>query len=138
MLTLGSKSHYGLKALLYLAEYSENGPLQIKDIAASRHIPQNYLEQIFNQLGKANIVRSFRGKNGGYKLAGDPGGLTVKDIILLLEGGIELVPAGAGSADALSVLLQKAQECLLATLTVSLADLLAQQRLQQDVVMFDI
>ena len=71
-------------------------------------------------------------------MAGDPGGLTVKDIILLLEGGIELVPAGAGSADALSVLLQKAQECLLATLTVSLADLLAQQRLQQDVVMFDI
>lgn len=140
MLTLGTKSHYGLRALLHLAEHGAAGPLQLKDIAASRQIPQKYLEQIFNQLGRANIVRSFRGKNGGYKLAGDPAAITVKDVILLLEGGVELAPAGAGpgQSDALSALLQKAQDRLLETLAVSLADLLLQQRLRQEVVMFDI
>lgn len=139
MLTLGTKSHYGLKALLHLAGQGSGKPMQLKDIAAGHQIPLKYLEQIFNQLTKANIVRSFRGKNGGYRLAGDPAATTVKDIILLLEGGVELAPPlPPGQDDAISALLQNAQNSLLNTLSVSLAELLAQERERQAVVNFEI
>lgn len=140
MLSISTKSLYGIKALLYLAEheYNEKGLVRIKDIAVNCQIPRKFLEQIFNQLGKANIIRSFRGKNGGYRMAEDPAAITVKDVILLLEGGIGFVPAGGEFADAVGDLLRKAQERLLQSLDVSLADLLTQQRLQRNIVMFDI
>ncbi|MFN2366690.1 MAG: Rrf2 family transcriptional regulator, partial [Desulfurivibrionaceae bacterium] len=65
MLTLSTKSRYGLKAVLALAENEGRGLLQIREIARLKNIPRHYLEQIFNQLGKAGIIRSVRGKNGG-------------------------------------------------------------------------
>jgi len=139
MLTLGTKSHYGLTALLHLAGRGPGEPIQLKEIAAGRHIPLKYLEQIFNQLAKANIVRSFRGKHGGYRLAADPATITVKDVILLLEGGVELAPPqGQDEGDAISALLQKAQNRLLETLGVSLAELLTQERTRHAVVNFEI
>ena len=138
MLSISTKSLYGLKALLYLAEYQQKGLLQMREIAASQNIPQNYLEQIFNLLGKANIIRSVRGKNGGYKLAGDPAAITVKDIILLLEGGIELVSAGSDPGDAIGITLRKAEDALLQALSISLAELLAMHLANRDIMAFDI
>lgn len=138
MLSISTKSLYGLKALLYLAEYHQKGLLQMREIAASQNIPQNYLEQIFNLLGKANIIRSVRGKNGGYKLAGDPAAITVKDIILLLEGGIELVSAGSDPGDAIGITLRKAEDALLQALSISLAELLAMHLANRDIMAFDI
>lgn len=138
MLSISSKSLYGLKALLFLAEYGEKGLWRIKDIATQRQIPRKFLEQILNQLAKANMVRSFRGKNGGYRLAADASSITVRDIILLLEGGIELVPAAGEATDAIQALLLQVQEKLLESLDISLADLLVRQREQQKVIMFDI
>lgn len=138
MLALSSKSLYGLKALLHLAEYHQGGLLQSKEIAASQHIPQQYLEQIFNLLGKANLVRSVRGKNGGYKLTGDPAGITVKDVILLLEGGIGLLPEGGDPADAIGLVLQQAEKALLQALTITLAELIAMRRAKREIPLYDI
>jgi Rrf2 family protein len=138
MLSISSKSLYGLKALLYLAEYQQKGVLQMREIAASQNIPQNYLEQIFNLLGKANIIRSVRGKNGGYRLAGEPSEITVKDIILLLEGGIELVSTESDPGDVISITLQKAENALLQALSISLAELLAMHLSNRNIMAFDI
>jgi len=138
MLSISTKSLYGLKALLYLAEYRQQGVVRMREIAVRQNIPQNYLEQIFNQLGKANIIRSVRGKNGGYRLAGEPADILVKDIILLLEGGIELVSADHDPGEAIGATLQKAEEALLQALSISLAELLALHLSNRDVMAFDI
>lgn len=138
MFSISTKSIYGLKSLLYLAEYHQKGILQMKEIAARQNIPQKYLEQIFNLLGKANIIRSVRGKNGGYTLSGDPAGITVKTIILLLEGGIELVPSGSNPTDAISIVLQRAEDALLQALSITLADLLAMHLSNRNLLHYDI
>ena len=138
MLSISTKSLYGLKSLLYLAEYQQKGVVQMREIAASQNIPQNYLEQIFNLLGKANIIRSVRGKNGGYSLAGDPAGITVKEIILLLEGEIALVSAGSDPGEAITITLQKAEDALLQALSISLAELLALHLAKRNIMAFDI
>ena len=128
MLTISSKSRYGIEALLALAEFYNSGLLQIKDIASRCDIPHQYLEQIFNRLGKTEIIKSTRGKKGGYELAKPPTQITVLDIVKALEGDIEFVPSSSNSNDVIVELFQEAEDKLKEVLSASLADLVAKQQ----------
>jgi Rrf2 family cysteine metabolism transcriptional repressor len=135
MLTISNKTRYGIAALLALAEFYNSGLLQIKDIASRCDIPHQFLEQIFNRLGKAGIIKSTRGKHGGYELAKPPGQITVLDIVNGLEGDIEFVAKSNEKNDAIIELFQVAEKNLKEILSVSLAELIAkQQALNQNVI----
>ncbi len=138
MLTISSKSIYGLKAVLALAEHYDQGLLQTKDIAAQQDIPRQFLEQIFNQLGKAKIISSVRGKYGGYKLSRSPAEIKVAEIITLLEGGISFVNENSKQTDVITELFHNAEEKLLNAFEISLADLLMRQQKRRSVLSFDI
>jgi Rrf2 family cysteine metabolism transcriptional repressor len=138
MLSISTKSIYGLKAALALAGSFDQGVLSIKEIAAQQDIPRQYLEQIFNRLGKADIVRSVRGKRGGYRLARPPAEITAAEIITLLEGGIDFAPGPSDPGDAITALFRRAEESVLQVLDVSLADLLARQQMGRSVPMYTI
>ncbi len=138
MINISTKSRYGLKAVLALAEYEGKGLLQIKEIARLKSIPRQYLEQIFNLLGKANIVRSVRGKNGGYRLARSSGEILASEVILLLEGGIEFVSDQDDQDEVIDGMLLAAEEQLLEAFSVSLEELVARQAQRRNVLFFDI
>jgi Rrf2 family protein len=138
MLSISTKSKYGLKAVLALAENEGRGLLQIREIARLKKIPRQYLEQIFNQLGKAKIIRSVRGKNGGYKLARPSRDILAVEIITLLEGGIEFVVDRDEQDEVIDGLFQAAEERLLESFGVSLEELVARQKLCRNVLAFDI
>lgn len=138
MLTLSTKSRYGLKAVLALAENEGRGLLQIREIARMKNIPRQYLEQIFNQLGKAQIIRSVRGKNGGYKLAAHPRDILASEIITLLEGGIEFVSDQDDRDEVIDGLFRGAEEQLLEAFAVSLEELVARRQMSCNVLSFDI
>ena len=128
MLTISSKSRYGIGALLALAEFYNSGLLQIKDIASRCDIPHQYLEQIFNRLGKTGIIKSTRGKKGGYELAKPPEQITVLHIVNALEGDIEFAPNSNSSNDVIVELFQEAEDKLKEVLSVSLANLVSKQQ----------
>ena len=128
MLTISSKSKYGIGALLALAEFYNSGLLQIKDIASRCDIPHQYLEQIFNRLGKTGIIKSTRGKKGGYELAKPPEKITILHIVNALEGDIEFTPNSNSSNDVIVELFQEAEDKLKEVLSVSLADLVSKQQ----------
>jgi len=138
MLTISSKSRYGITALLALAEFYNSGLLQIKDIASRCDIPHQYLEQIFNRLGKTGIIKSTRGKKGGYELAKPPEQITVLHIVNALEGDIEFVSKSDGNNDAIVELFQEAENKLKKILSVNLADLVSKQHSLQKNVIYDI
>ena len=138
MLTISNKSRYGLAALLTLAEFYGSGLLQIKEIAARCNIPHQFLEQIFNRLGKAGIIRSTRGKKGGYELAAPPAHITVLQIVTALEGEIEFVSSAAAANDVIAQLFQKAELNLKDMLSVNLAELVAEQQTLRQNVTYDI
>jgi Rrf2 family cysteine metabolism transcriptional repressor len=138
MLTISNKSKYAITALLALAEFYGSGLLQIKDIASRCDIPHQFLEQIFNRLGKAGIVKSTRGKNGGYELAKPPGQITVLHIVTALEGDIEFVSRSDEKNDVIVELFQEAERNLKAVLSVSLANLVAKQQALRQNVIYDI
>lgn len=138
MLTISNKSRYGIAALLTLAEFYNSGLLPIKDIAARGDIPHQFLEQIFNRLGKSGIIKSTRGKNGGYELARPPGEITVLHIVNALDGDIEFVKKSDEDNDIIVELFQEAERNLKAVLSVSLANLVAKQQALRQNVIYDI
>ena len=138
MLTISSKTRYGIAALLALAESYSSGLLQIKDISSRCNIPHQYLEQIFNRLGKAGIIKSTRGKNGGYELAHTPNKITVLDIVNTLEGEIEFVPKSIGKNDIIYDLFHEAEIKLQEILNISLADLADRQQTMRSNVTYHI
>ncbi len=83
------KGLYAVASMYVLAKkYSENVPVKIKEIASLSNTPQNFLEQILNELKKCMLVKSVRGAKGGYMLSKDPSSITVYDILLCIEGDI--------------------------------------------------
>lgn len=92
MFSVSSKGVYGLTAMVELAGKWNLGSTQIRDLAKPHGIPQHYLEQILVTLKKAGLVESYRGAQGGYALAQEPGNITVLDVLSSLEGRLEVVP----------------------------------------------
>jgi len=88
---LSTKSRYGLRALFDMAYHAGNLPAQIKDISRRQDISPRYLEQIFQDLKKAGLLKSRRGPQGGYYLAKPPQEITVREIIEAAEGELALV-----------------------------------------------
>ena len=87
---LSTKGRYGLKAMYELAtQYENNTPIAIKTIAHKTGFSDQYLEQIFSSLKKANLIVSVRGAQGGYLLSRSPKEISVGDIIRSLDGPIE-------------------------------------------------
>ena len=138
MLTISNKSRYGIAALLALAEFYNSGLLQIKDIASRCDIPHQFLEQIFNRLGKAGILKSTRGKKGGYELAKPPGQITVLHIVNALEGDIAFVTKSDEKNDVIVELFHEAEKNLKEILSVSLAELVAKQQALRENVIYNI
>ena len=75
---VSTKGRYALRIMADLAENQEGGPVSLKDIAERENISIKYLEIIVSSLNKNGLLKSVRGKNGGYMLNREP-----KDIQLL-------------------------------------------------------
>ncbi len=88
---LSTKSRYGVRAMFDMAYHAGNLPAQIKDISRRQNISPRYLEQIFQDLKKAGLLKSRRGPQGGYSLARPADQISVKEIILAAEGELLLV-----------------------------------------------
>lgn len=88
---LSTKSRYGLRALFDIAYNCSGAPAQIQDISRRQEISPRYLEQIFQNLKRAGILKSKRGPQGGYALARTPDQITVLEILNATEQDVLLV-----------------------------------------------
>jgi len=88
---LSTRTRYGIRAILQLANYYGKGPLQIRTIAKQENISAKYLEQLMPILKSARLVRSIRGAKGGYILAKAPNQIKLSDVFNCLEGTVTTV-----------------------------------------------
>ncbi len=87
-MTLSTKGRYGLRAMIDLADFSEESPQSIANIAQRQSISDSYLEQLMAKLKKANLIKSIRGSQGGYVLARPSNEISVGEILRALEGDL--------------------------------------------------
>lgn len=88
---LSTKGRYGLRALIDLALYSEEEPVNIQSIAKRQNISESYLEQLVRKLRTAGLVTSVRGAGGGYQLSRPASEISVGDVLRALEGDLAAV-----------------------------------------------
>jgi len=84
---LSVKSDYAARAVLWLSQhYQEGGARTVEEMASAQGIPPNYLVQILIELKSAQIVKSQRGKAGGYLLARPPAKISFGDVLRCVHG----------------------------------------------------
>jgi Rrf2 family protein len=94
---LSQKAKYALRALLMLAERSEDDLVMIADIAERENVPRKFLEAILLDLRKRGLLDSRRGKNGGYRLAKPPAAISFGEIIRIVDGPLAPLPCASKS-----------------------------------------
>ena len=92
---LNKKTQYAIKALIYLAEHQDKGPMLIADIAKKKKIPLKFLESILLELKKSGILESKKGKGGGYFLKVPASKIPIADIIRKIDGPIAMLPCAS-------------------------------------------
>lgn len=100
---ISTRGRYALRLMLELAlHYGEGTFITLKEVSSQQGISTKYLEQIISPLGKAGLVRSVRGAQGGYQLTRPPQDYTVGEILRLVEGSLAPVPCVENCAPACS------------------------------------
>lgn len=85
---VSTKGRYALRIMVYLAANQNGGPVSLKDIAEQEQIGIKYLEIIVSSLTKSGLLKSARGKNGGYMLNRKPEEYTISSILNAAEGSL--------------------------------------------------
>ena len=89
---LSKKVEYGIVALIELAGQSlameQSRLLSLRQISTRSGIPLKFLEQIMMILKNARLVKSVRGKEGGYELARRPNEIFVGEAMRAIDGTV--------------------------------------------------
>ena len=92
MTSLSRKARYALRALYALAADEGRGPVLIADLAERERIPRKFLEAILLELKNAGVLRSKKGKGGGYVLAKSPDQIVLGEVIRIIDGPLAPIP----------------------------------------------
>lgn len=78
---------YGIRALIYMAINVPNeGKVGIKKIAEDLDLPSPFLGKILQTIAKHKLLNSFKGPNGGFSFAKKPNEISLKEIVIILDG----------------------------------------------------
>jgi len=83
---LSSQEEYGLRCLLQIARQGEGESLTIAEMSQREGISAPNVAKIMRILRRAGLVKSTRGKAGGYTLARSPAQVPVGDALGALGG----------------------------------------------------
>ncbi|MBI4643562.1 MAG: Rrf2 family transcriptional regulator [Deltaproteobacteria bacterium] len=124
---LSTRSRYGTRLMLDMAEHYNEGPIHLMKIAQRQGISVKYLEQIIIPLKKAQYVKSVRGPKGGHILAKPPEEITVG--VSLVECSHNATVCDRSPICPTRHIWQEAAEAMFAKLaSVTLADLLVKTK----------
>ena len=83
---ISTKGEYGIRAMLYIGMHADQGPVTSHSIAKHQGIPEPYLRQILALLSKDRLIQSNRGPQGGHVLGRPASQISLRDILVTLEG----------------------------------------------------
>jgi len=83
---LSSQEEYGLRCLLQIARAGEGASLTIAEVSEREGISAPNVAKIMRLLRRAELVRSTRGKAGGYTLSRPASEVQVLEVVTVLGG----------------------------------------------------
>lgn len=70
---------------LWMLAHKRSGMLLISEMARAQRASQSYLAKVFQRMARSGLVRSTRGKRGGFTLARKPENISMADVVRALE-----------------------------------------------------
>ena len=113
---LTTKGRYAVTAMLDLALNESRGPIRLAAISERQGISLSYLEQLFANLRRSELVCSVRGPGGGYRLNRDATQISVAEVISAVNEDTDATRCG-GRGDC-----QDGDTCLTHHLWLDLSD----------------
>ncbi len=94
---LSHKARYALRALVELAR-KDGAQMTASDLSTAADAPRKFLEAILLELSRRGLIRSRRGKFGGYALARPADSITFAEVIRVIDGPLALAPCVSRTA----------------------------------------
>jgi Rrf2 family protein len=82
------RTEYALRALVELGRQPAGVHVPSREIARLQRIPERFCEQVLADLRRAGLISSLRGASGGVRIARDPEGITVSEVVEVVEGPV--------------------------------------------------
>ncbi|MCC5843733.1 MAG: Rrf2 family transcriptional regulator [Verrucomicrobia bacterium] len=87
MIKLGKKTHYALVAMFHLDRVAPKGTrVNTHDLSQRYDIPEQHLGKVLQSLGRAGLLKSVQGVQGGYELLKDLNEIRLGDVLEALGG----------------------------------------------------
>ena len=83
---ISTPAQYAVRALVSLACRGGSTSVRIREIADSEDIPYAFLAKLVGQLVQAGLLDSFKGPNGGVRLAKPAHRITILEVIQSIDG----------------------------------------------------
>ena len=97
MMRISMKTDYGLIALKHMAARRSDGLVNAKELAARFQLPPNLLAKILQSLSQSGIIEAQKGSGGGYRLARNPGDITLTEVFESIEGPVHMIMCSANN-----------------------------------------
>jgi Rrf2 family protein len=88
---MSAKAEYAVRAMVELATLDEGVLVKTDDLAKAQGIPPQFLVDILSDLRSDRLVRSHRGREGGYELARPAAEITIADVLRCIDGPLASV-----------------------------------------------
>jgi Rrf2 family transcriptional regulator, iron-sulfur cluster assembly transcription factor len=83
---LSKSCMYGLRASVLLASRNNAEFITIRELSDELNISFYFLTKVLQQMTKANLLESYKGPNGGVKLARPAGEIRFMDVVIAIDG----------------------------------------------------
>ena len=84
-MALNLATDYAIRALVALAQNKEK-QMKVSEIAKQENISSTYLNKILQKLSKNKLVSTRSGVNGGVTLSRNPNKITLKEVVMAMQG----------------------------------------------------
>ena len=88
---MSAKAEYAVRAMTQLASVPVGVLVKTEDLAKSQGIPAQFLVDILSALRADRLVRSHRGRDGGYELARPAAEISIADVLRCIDGPLASV-----------------------------------------------
>ncbi|MCB0949702.1 MAG: RrF2 family transcriptional regulator, partial [Mycobacterium sp.] len=88
---MSAKAEYAVRAMVQLATVDDGTLVKTDDLAKAQGIPPQFLVDILSDLRNDRLVRSHRGREGGYALARPAADIGIADVLRCIDGPLASV-----------------------------------------------
>ena len=88
MKLLTRNTDYAIRALCFIAKHKDM--TSVEDLSNKLNIPKPFLRKVLQKLSKQGMLKSYKGKGGGFKILRNPNQISIIDVANIFQGPISL------------------------------------------------